>query len=98
MSDTTIKVQVFGRVQSVGFRYFTQMQAMQLGLKGRASNLYDGSVEVLAQGRSESIDALLDWLKQGPRLASVQSIDVLPLSSGDIAELKEQADYEFRAY
>lgn len=52
MSDTTIKVQVFGRVQGVGFRYFTQMQAMQLGLKGRASNLYDGSVEVLGRVRT----------------------------------------------
>ena len=46
----SVRIQVYGIVQGVGFRYFTQQEASRLGLCGRATNLSDGSVEVLAQG------------------------------------------------
>ena len=46
-----------------------------LNISGFAINLPDGSVEVLACGEPAAIDRLADWLKQGPPLASVRSVD-----------------------
>lgn len=46
---------VFGRVQGVGFRFFTLQQAGKLGLKGTVRNRIDGSVEVIAQGTEDQI-------------------------------------------
>jgi acylphosphatase len=56
---------VDGRVQGVGFRYWTRAQARVLGLSGSATNLPDGRVEVVAEGQRSSCEALLDWLR-GP--------------------------------
>ena len=76
-----VKVLVYGIVQGVGFRYFTQQEAHLLGLSGHATNLADGSVEVIAQGESKAVDKLIEWLKSGPRTASVDSIEVIELDS-----------------
>ncbi len=76
MSDKAVRIQVFGRVQGVGFRYFTRQRAMALGLRGRASNLADGSVEVLAIGESSDVEQLIQWLRQGPPSATVGRIVV----------------------
>jgi acylphosphatase len=82
MSETRrIKVLVYGRVQGVGFRYFTQQEAQRLGLSGHATNLADGSVEVEAQGESDAVERLMAWLKSGPRTASVERIEVYELEN-----------------
>lgn len=70
---------VYGLVQGVGFRYNTQIKATALGLNGYACNLDDGSVEVLACGEAQQVEALIDWLKQGgPRSARVDRVLVEP--------------------
>ncbi len=94
MSDKAVRIQVFGRVQGVGFRYFTRQRAMALGLRGRASNLADGSVEVLAIGESSDVEQLIQWLRQGPPSATVERIVVYRL---DALPRGVQGD-EFRAY
>ena len=76
-----VKVLVYGIVQGVGFRYFTQQEAHRLELSGHATNLADGSVEVVAQGESKAVDKLIEWLKSGPRTASVDYIEVYELGS-----------------
>ena len=65
---------VKGRVQGVFFRASTQDKAMELGLKGFARNLPDGSVEVLACGSSDKIAALEDWLWQGSPMSEVSEV------------------------
>ncbi|KQN56788.1 acylphosphatase [Erwinia sp. E602] len=73
------KMWVHGRVQGVGFRYSTRSEALRLGLRGYANNLDDGSVEVLACGETEQLDALLAWLQAGgPRSARVDKVLVEP--------------------
>ena len=62
---------VTGRVQGVFFRQSTREVAESLILNGHAINLPDGSVEVRACGADDAIDALGQWLRKGPRLASV---------------------------
>lgn len=66
---------VKGRVQGVFFRASTRDVAVQLSLSGYAKNLSDGSVEVIACGRSEAIDKLAAWLLDGPRMASVSRVE-----------------------
>lgn len=57
---------VKGRVQGVGFRWWTRARALELGLSGHASNLDDGRVEVVAEGPDAACRALLGQLRQGP--------------------------------
>ncbi len=79
MSAACFKAWVHGRVQGVGFRYSTQVEARTLGVLGYARNLDDGSVEVLAWGEAEQVEALIAWLKAGgPRSARVDKVLVEP--------------------
>jgi acylphosphatase len=65
---------VSGKVQGVWFRASAREQAVRLGLRGYASNLDDGRVEVLAIGDDAAIEALGKWLWEGPRLARVADV------------------------
>lgn len=74
--DIRVHAVVAGLVQGVGFRYFTVMTAGKLGLGGWVRNCYDGSVEVEAQGERGKVARLISALKQGPRYADVERVDV----------------------
>jgi acylphosphatase len=67
---------VSGRVQGVGFRYFTQDIASREGLSGSVRNLPDGSVEVLAEGDEQSLARLEAALWRGPSPARVDHVEV----------------------
>ncbi len=66
---------VFGRVQGVNFRFYTQQKANELGLIGWVRNLPDGSVEVVAEGPSEQLEELLLFLQRGSASAIVSHVD-----------------------
>ena len=53
MADTVVRKHIifYGRVQDVGFRYFSVYKARLLGLAGWVKNLDDGSVEMEVQGK-----------------------------------------------
>lgn len=57
---------VKGRVQGVGFRWWTRARALELGLVGFATNLDDGRVEVCAQGSRDDVETLAGWLEEFP--------------------------------
>ena len=65
---------IFGRVQGVGFRFFTLQQAGKLGLKGSVRNRIDGSVEVIAQGSENQIALMRAWLLDGSKTAKVERV------------------------
>jgi acylphosphatase len=67
---------VSGRVQGVGFRYFTQDTARREGLSGLVRNLPDGRVEAVAEGDGESLDRFEAALRRGPSHARVDSVDI----------------------
>ena len=64
-----------GRVQGVGFRYFAQRAAEELGLAGYVRNLDDGRVEVYAIGPEDKLAAFAGRLRRGPRWADVRGVD-----------------------
>ena len=65
---------VKGCVQGVFYRASTQEQAEKYNVTGYARNLRDGSVEVLACGRPQSVETLCQWLWRGPLHASVENV------------------------
>jgi acylphosphatase len=65
---------VRGRVQGVGFRWWTRARALELGLAGWAANLADGRVEVVAEGAKAACDRLLDQLGSGASPGTVDAV------------------------
>lgn len=65
---------VKGHVQGVFFRAATREMAQKLFLNGYAANLPDGRVEVVACGDPEDLDALEEWLRDGPPQARVDAL------------------------
>lgn len=72
--DCRVRLRIRGRVQGVWFRGATRRRAGELGLRGWARNLADGSVEVLAQGPPDAVEALVAWCAVGPDAARVDRV------------------------
>ena len=67
---------VSGRVQGVGFRYFTQDTALREGVTGWVRNLPDGRVEAVVEGDVEAVTRVERALRNGPRGARVDRVNV----------------------
>lgn len=74
MDEITRRFLVMGKVQGVFFRQSARLEANRLMLKGLARNLPDGSVEVVARGSAEAVEALHQWLRRGPAHARVEEV------------------------
>ena len=76
-----VSITVFGKVQGVGFRFYTKKKADELNLTGWVKNMRDGSVYIEAEGENLDIDTFIDWCRQGPEWAHVTGtqIQMLPL-------------------
>lgn len=73
--DARLTAWVRGRVQGVGFRWFTRANALEIGgLTGFALNLDDGRVQVVAEGARERCHRLLDWLRSGDTPGRVEGV------------------------
>ncbi|WP_168385054.1 acylphosphatase [Erwinia amylovora] len=87
MTIICIRVGVHGRVQGVGFRYSTRVEAQKNDLCGYAKNRDDGSVEIVACGEAPRVEALLAWLKAGgPRSARVDNVLAEPWHPIDLPQ------------
>ena len=69
---------VHGRVQGVGFRWWTRRRASDLGLRGTVRNRPDGTVEVHAAGDLAMLEVFANELEVGPPMARVEGVDGLP--------------------
>ena len=69
-----LHIKVTGRVQGVCFRMYTCMEANRLGVTGWVRNCDDGSVELVAEGESDAVDALAAWCRHGPPSARVNAV------------------------
>jgi len=70
-----VRITIKGRVQGVGFRYRTQMEAKRLNITGFARNVSNGDVEIIAEGEEENLKKLVEFCKEGPLMANVINLD-----------------------
>lgn len=75
-SIVAFRVFVRGKVQGVGYRESMRIEAERLGVTGWVRNRHDGGVEAVIQGESKAIEALLQWVHEGPPAAKVLRVDV----------------------
>lgn len=76
MNKCCVKVLVAGKVQGVWYRRSAQEKALQLQVTGHAKNLADGRVEVLLCGSAQAVNAVIEWLWQGPPGAHVTHVEL----------------------
>ncbi|MGA8586145.1 MAG: acylphosphatase [Roseiarcus sp.] len=71
------RILVEGVVQGVGYREFTRRAALRLNVSGWVRNRSDGAVEALVRGPPASVEALIAEMRQGPRFAAVERLNVI---------------------
>ncbi|HUF26273.1 MAG TPA: acylphosphatase [Gemmatimonadaceae bacterium] len=79
-----VHLEIVGRVQGVGYRWFAREQARRLGVAGWVRNRDDGSVEVTASGPDELVASLVEELRAGPPGARIDGIRQLADPGGDL--------------
>lgn len=67
---------ISGRVQGVGFRFFTENAAAREGIHGWVRNVADGRVEIEAEGETEALERFEHRIRHGPTGARVDRVDV----------------------
>jgi acylphosphatase len=72
---TACRYLVSGRVQGVGYRYFTLRSAEALGVSGFVRNLEDGRVEVIGEASEEVLAEFEGKLRQGPAFSAVSAVE-----------------------
>ena len=68
-------LRIRGKVQGVSYRESARQQALRLGLTGWVRNREDGSVEAVAEGAAEALEAFITWCQRGPALARVTDVE-----------------------
>lgn len=76
----TIRINITGKVQGVFYRQSTKEKADALGIKGTVRNCKDESVEIIATGTKEQLNALVEWCRKGPPRAIVMDVSSQELS------------------
>jgi acylphosphatase len=83
-AETICHVVVRGRVQGVGYRAWTEHEALRRGLQGWVRNRRDGSVEAVFAGAAETVTAMIEASRRGPGGAGVETIDEHPGTTDDL--------------
>ncbi len=75
-ASARVHARVHGYVQGVNFRYYTVRTARQLDVSGWVANRRDGTVEAVAEGSRDALEAFVDFLHEGSPSASVQDVEI----------------------
>jgi acylphosphatase len=81
MTTRTVRLAISGRVQGVGYRYWTIATAQRLGLRGWVRNRADGSVEAVVAGDGASVERMIEACRRGPSQARVARVDVIDIEA-----------------
>jgi acylphosphatase len=74
--NAAVKLLISGLVQGVGFRYYIARNAWDLNINGYAKNLFNGDVEIYAEGRKELLEEFVKRAELGPSHAIVEKTNV----------------------
>ena len=74
----SVQLNVIGRVQGVGFRYYAVMKAKEFDISGYVKNMPDGSVFIEAEGKEDGLDQFILWCQKGPFSSRVDKLDITP--------------------
>ncbi len=77
------RILVYGIVQGVGFRAYTQRVARSYGLNGWVRNLPDGRVEILVEGDEELLCYFIRDVWRGPRASRVDKLEIIKEEEGE---------------
>lgn len=83
MEGEVLHIVVKGRVQGVGFRYFTEALAQRMGIAGWVRNLPGGDVEILARVAAHQRAGFLAELRRGPAMSEVTGLDIRNVPSNE---------------
>jgi acylphosphatase len=73
-------IQIFGRVQGVGFRYSARLAARNYGIKGFVRNMSDGSVYLEVEGSEDNVEKFINWCRVGPDFAYIDHVNIVDAS------------------
>ncbi len=73
------EILVSGRVQGVGFRYYTLQRAIAHGIKGYVQNTFEGKVKIVAIAENTIVENFLQDIQRGPRMSIVENLDIVEL-------------------
>ncbi|GEC15196.1 acylphosphatase [Nitrobacter winogradskyi] len=88
MHEVVRQVVIRGRVQGVGFRYWTMREAIRLGVGGWVRNRRDGSVEALFAGPAEAVAEITARCRSGPEFARVDDIEDQPVTANALKMIR----------
>lgn len=77
MEKKQLQATIYGRVQGVSFRYYTQCEADKIGIVGWVANQWDGTVRTVAEGDASQLQQFLQYLHKGPPHAHVTQVDTI---------------------
>ncbi len=78
-----LHILVSGKVQSVGYRYFSQMKAVQYGVTGWARNVSDDTVEICALGTKDQLDPFIEDLRRGNPFSKITNLEITEMGQTD---------------
>ena len=86
--NKAVILKVYGRVQGVGFRFYTQKTAKEMNITGHVRNKSDGSVYIEAIGELDNLERFIRWCEEGPIWANVSSIEKQEIPVFDAEDFK----------
>ena len=84
----TYSIIIRGKVQGVFFRQTAKEKADKLGIKGTVENLPDDAVAIVASGDQEQLDHFVEWCRQGPPRAKVESLEIDKINPQNFSSFK----------
>ncbi len=89
-----VKILVSGIVQGVGYRHCAKNYAEEIGVYGYVKNLYNGDVEILAEGEDSAVARMIAWSKEGPPGAEVNEQKIEEqIYIGDLQDFKVKFEW-----
>jgi acylphosphatase len=76
VEEKSVIITVYGKVQGVGFRYYTNKKAQSLGLFGFVKNQINGTVYIEVEGDKIAVDLFCEWCNKGSERARVDYITI----------------------